>query len=182
MNNKGEVVKNVLKTLVAIGLVATVIALPGMAGVINLFNPRNPRERKRLRRTMRELMAKKIVNYYRQGGKDIIEVTDKGRKILLSYDFENIALSPPRKWDGLFRVIIFDIPERKKRARKLFHLKLKEMGLYLLQDSVFITPYECRKEIEYLRNYLFIAPHVQYLLVKNLDDKEKIKRYFNIVQ
>ena len=175
-----EVAKKVLLGIAAVGLVVVVMALPGLAGVLRLFQPHDWRERQRLKRSLDGLLKKKAVRYYRRNNEDIIEITEKGRQMLLSYDFENITIFKPHKWDNVFRVVIFDIPERKARARRLLLFKLREMGFYQLQDSVLAFPYECRKEVEFIRNYLFIEPHVKYLLVKDIEDTGTIKKHFKL--
>lgn len=42
-------------------------------------------------------------------------------------------------WDGKWRIVIFDIPENKRRVRDLFRRRLKEWGFKNWQQSVWIT-------------------------------------------
>ncbi len=44
-----------------------------------------------------------------------------------------------QKWDGKWRVVIFDIPEEKRRIRDLFRRKLKHWGFKIWQQSVWVT-------------------------------------------
>ncbi|MBI3070024.1 MAG: CRISPR-associated endonuclease Cas2 [Candidatus Levybacteria bacterium] len=46
------------------------------------------------------------------------------------------------KWDGKWRVVVFDIEETNRNARDIFREKLKELGFGMLQKSVFITPHD----------------------------------------
>ena len=52
--------------------------------------------------------------------------------------------------DGEWRIVIFDIPEKFKKAREALRMKLKELGFLELQKSVFIFPYECEDEINFI--------------------------------
>lgn len=45
-----------------------------------------------------------------------------------------------RPWDRKWRVVIFDIEEKKKKARNSLRLKLISLGFGKLQESVYITP------------------------------------------
>ena len=45
------------------------------------------------------------------------------------------------KWDGIFRAVAFDIPERERKKRVLLRKKLKYLGFGLLQRSIWISPY-----------------------------------------
>src|SRR3990167_6394136 len=42
------------------------------------------------------------------------ELTESGKKKLRLLDLSDYKLSKPKKWDRKWRVIIFDIPEKKK--------------------------------------------------------------------
>jgi len=50
----------------------------------------------------------------------------------------------PKKWNGKWYLVIFDIPEKLKYKRDLLRQKLKQLGFGQLQQSVWISP----------RNYL----------------------------
>ena len=51
------------------------------------------------------------------------------------------------KWDKKWRLVIFDIPKELHAQRVRFSEKLKTMGFFTLQKSVFIYPYDCYAEI-----------------------------------
>ncbi|GAB4219504.1 MAG: hypothetical protein Fur009_6010 [Candidatus Microgenomates bacterium] len=62
-----------------------------------------------------------------------------------------------KEWDGLWRIIIFDINETDKNIRDKLRKKLKQLGFTMWQKSVYITPHPITNEInEYLKsNNLF---------------------------
>jgi len=49
------------------------------------------------------------------------------------------------KWDGFWRVIIFDIPESKRSSRDSLRKEIIKQGFGRLQDSTYISPYEFSK-------------------------------------
>ena len=56
------------------------------------------------------------------------------------------------KWDGKWRLIIWDIPEKKKKVRDRLRFKLKYLGFTKLQDSVWFSKKNCTKELkDYIR-------------------------------
>ena len=89
---------------------------------------------------------------------------------MLHYKLEDLKLNKTPTWDGLFRMVIFDIPESKKGTREMFRRKLKELEFQQLQKSVFVTPYECHDEVDFLRNVYEIVPYVSYVLAKEIPD------------
>ncbi len=45
-----------------------------------------------------------------------------------------------RKWDGRWRVVLFDLPRSESGARKRLHRRMRAQGFGYLQHSVWITP------------------------------------------
>lgn len=62
----------------------------------------------------------------------IIKLTDAGRDLIQDPFDES-------KWDGKYRIVIFDIPEQKRIIRNLFRRNLKKWGFKHLQKSVWIS-------------------------------------------
>ena len=78
----------------------------------------------------------------------IIRLTDMGRDKIL---WEKIKNSN-EKWDGKWRVVIWDIPEKRRVARDLLRYKLKQLGFERLQKSVWACQKNCTKELrEFIR-------------------------------
>lgn len=177
---RGEIAGAVLKGIILGGIVVAVVALPGMAPVLNLFGGNNKRNQYKLKRALYQLKKNKFVNIYYKEDKEFIEITEKGRKRLLQYDYDNLKIKIPKKWDGMWRVVIFDIPEKRKRARNAINIKLKEIGFYSLQKSTFIFPYECKDEIDFVGEHLFVRKYIDYIIANSIDSNEKLKKYFKI--
>ena len=53
----------------------------------------------------------------------------------------------------------FDIPERFKKQGEALRNKLRELGFAKLQESVFIYPYECEDEINFIVE-VFLLDHL----------------------
>lgn len=70
-------------------------------------------------------------------------LTDKGRgKALLA----NLK-TDDQNWDGNWRLVIFDIPEKRRQARDLFRAKLKQWNFIHFQQSVWGTKKNCTKAL-----------------------------------
>lgn len=76
------------------------------------------------------------------------EITQEGKRRLAEliphYDSR-------RAWDGRIYLITYDIPEGKKKLRELLREYLRRLGCGLVQDSVWLTPYNPR---EVLKNFI----------------------------
>lgn len=83
---------------------------------------------------LHRLKAKGLVETYRNEGKILMKITSKGRNQLALEK----ALDQDR-WDGKWRIVIFDIPEKHRKVRNVFRRKLKEWGFISWQKSVWAS-------------------------------------------
>lgn len=175
--SKGELALLLLKVLLTAGVVVTVIALPGIAPVLNLFQPKNTKDRQRIKQSLYRMENRGFIKINRKNNRKIL-VTQKGRKYFQKHILNSLVIKKPSRWDGRWRVILFDIPEHKRNARNSLSRKLKELGLYRFQKSAFVFPYECKKEIDFIINHFGIQKYVQYLVVQKIDSEKKLKKHF----
>lgn len=79
----------------------------------------------------------------------VLRITDKGREKALVAKL----LLDDSKWDGKWRIVIFDIPEKRRVARDIFRQKLKSWGFIPWQQSVWVTKKDCAKLLrEFIKN------------------------------
>ena len=73
-----------------------------------------------------------------------------------------------KKWDKKWRIIVFDIPEELRKERARFRTRLKWLGCVMLQESVFVFPYPCEKELAEYCSKLKISDYVNFLEADSL--------------
>ena len=71
----------------------------------------------------------------------IFRLTDSGRDRAL---WKKMGLGE-EKWDGKWRLVIWDIPEKRRAARDLLRYKLKQLGFKQWQQSVWASKVNCTK-------------------------------------
>jgi len=177
---KGELAKEILKYVALGGMVIVCVSMPGMAIVLNMFSPKDQKERNKIRRAFKNLEKQHLVSMHTKNGKDVIKITEKGKKRFLRYEFEDLMVKKPNKWNGKWHIVVFDIPSRFEKTRKIFRFKLDQFGFKNYQKSVFITPYECKDEINFISEYLHLSKYVKYITVDRIDDHEKVKKMFKL--
>ncbi len=106
-------------------------------------------------------------------------LTEKGKWRALNYKLENIK-NKKDKWDGKWRMVAFDIPEKDKRGRNALRQKLKSIGFYELQKSVLITPFDCKKEVLLLVDFFNLKKYVRFGVLEFIDNEEFFKRIFKL--
>lgn len=91
-------------------------------------------KKSRLAEALKQLRERGFVKEDKiDAGKLILKLTDSGRETLGLDQIEE------KKWDGKFRIVIFDIPEQKRILRNMFRRVLKKWGFKQLQKSVWVS-------------------------------------------
>lgn len=164
------ITKAILLALGAGAIIGIALAFPGLGYLykeINREKWNKIKKRGQLGGAIRRLEKQELISWKEQDGNLSLTLTDKGKKKIIQYKLDDLRIKKNKR-DGLWRIIVFDIPEKNKQARDFFRDKLKQMGLYQLQESVFYTPYECRDEIDFLRYELGVERYVVYILAKEI--------------
>ncbi len=138
--------------------------------------------RKQLSDSIRSLYRSKLIDMIEnKDGSIKMILTEKGRKRIILYNFERMVISKPNRWDKKWRIITFDIPEEFKESRNALRIKLKDLGFLKYQKSIFIYPYECKDEVDFVIEFFDIRPYVRYITAENLDNELDFKRRFQLL-
>jgi hypothetical protein len=112
-----------------------------------------------------------------------VMLTSKGRQIALRAEMRKLKLSRQPKWDGKWRVVIFDVSRKHDSERAILRRKLEEIGMARIQDSVFVYPYPCTEETMFWASLLNISAGVQVLesrFLTGADLEKSLRRRFGL--
>lgn len=126
------------------------------------------------------LRKQKLIDFTEDGDSCKIVLTENGREVFLRFNYEDMNIKIPKIWDRNFRVIVFDIPETKKSARDSLRGKMKELGCIRFNDSVWVYPYPCQEEIDFIANYWGIGKYVHFILARDITNRDLLERYFHL--
>lgn len=180
MNKRGELTKQILLALGAGLVITTIMILPGSAAMFKPLVKRFRTKRQGFIKSIAAMKRDRLIDFKEEGDLSKIIILEKGRKKLLEYDLDNLEIKKPKKWDGIWRIVIFDIPEDEKIARNVLRLKLKELGFYQLQKSVFIYPYPCLNEIQFIEEIFKVGPYINFIEARKIEGDEWLKSKFGL--
>lgn len=158
------------------------------------YNPRRQlRIIKEVARAWKEIDEKKLNNeialLYRQkmvslkenpdGGFEMV-LSEKGKLKAINYHFEKTKIEPS-SWDGKWRLVVFDVPEKLRQGRDALREKLRRLGFRELQKSVFVFPYDCRDEIEFLVEFFALRKYVRYGVLELIDNDLHLQKEFGLI-
>ncbi|MBU2540092.1 hypothetical protein KJ786_02950 [Patescibacteria group bacterium] len=136
---------------------------------------------KELKREISDLYRFKFIEKNKkENGLIEILLTKKGELKALNYQLDNLK-NKKGKWDGKWRIVAFDIPEKYKRGRDALRQKLKKIGFCKLQKSIFITPYECKKEIGLLVKFFNLNKYVRFGILESIDNENYFEKVFKLI-
>ena len=142
-----------------------------------------PEDRRARARKVRELEQRKLINFtHLKGGEMRVELSQRGKKLVRQYDLEAMQIKKPPRWDGMWRIILYDIPTHHRKASDAFRRKLRSLGLFQLQKSVWVSAYECLTELEFLCTIFDISfdDHVYYFHSQEIPCAQEIKKFFSL--
>ena len=108
-------------------------------------------------------------------------LTEKGRERVLTFDDTKMRIEKPSRWDGKWHVVLFDIPEKHKLAREALRSKLRELGFHQWQRSVFVHPYPCREQVDFISAFFNVRTHVRYAVMTNMTNEAELRLHFNLI-
>lgn len=130
-----------------------------------------------LKYNLKRLKKQKVVEIVEENGQEIIKLTQKGHIKYLKFRLERLSLQG-KKWDGKWRIVIYDISKFKRIQQNAFRNILKYINFLQLQKSVYITPYPCEEEMRYLREYFEIGEEVLLIRADKIENEDFYKQYF----
>jgi|SRR3989344_1460343 len=134
-----------------------------------------------LRDTIRELYQSKLIDYKEEDdGTVTLVLSEAGKKKSLRFNLDIMTIQKPKRWDGVWRLVLFDIPESQKQERDAFAQKLKQIGFQSLQKSAFIFPYECKDELDFMIEILNLRRYVRSMLVQHIDNEIDLRDRFKL--
>lgn len=179
---KSEIVKDILSWLAMAGLIYIAASSPYF--VLNLqknFQKWRKYKRAKISSTFHRLRKQGLIKMVKKNHQIYIYLTKEGKKKAGWLQIDALKIKRPKKWDGKWWIIIFDIAELKRIWRDAFRGKLKELGFYPLQKSVWVYPFNCQAEIELLRKFFGLSERELRLIVcEEIGDDNWLRRHFNL--
>lgn len=181
-------VKDVLMLIGAGSFLAASVLMPGLPILAKPFLDKKRGEEAnewkkfnswRLKQVLKRLHEQKLVEISETNDGYTVKITEKGRRRRLKYDLDELMLTD-KKWDKKWRIIIYDVDESKKPLRNVFQRILRKLQFLQIQKSVYLTPYPCEDEIEYLRQIYSIGKEVVLLTITGFENEQAYKEYFGL--
>lgn len=178
---RGQIERAVLSTLAIAGVGLVAMAAPNALKLLKHIDPdwvvkRDPKQR--IREAANRLKKKGLVEFKRESSRVFLRITEKGKRKL-----QFLSLGPlptPMRWDNKWRLVIFDIPEKKHALRTRARGIVSGFGFVRLQDSVWAYPYDCEEAIALLKAELHIGKDLLYIIADAIEYDLPLRKHFKL--
>lgn len=182
-DKRKNIQKIILSTIAVAGILSVAAVAPNIFSVIRQLEGSRKRK-KNLKYSINEsftrLREKGLIEVIEINRKKIARITTKGESKLDFLDKHNFKLKIPKKWDGRWRVVIFDIQEKRKKTRDQLRATLMQIGFVKLQNSTWIYPYDCEDLISLIKSDFMLDKDVLYLIVEKLENDWQLRKKFDL--
>lgn len=181
----GLIAKTILGAIGVAGIVGVGLAVPGAFQIAKLFQFYNKKTLRRyqtpayIRKTVKTLERQGLVRVLTKKGGAKVFITGKGEQELLKYQLQEKRLHHER-WDKKWRIIIFDIEEKRRAARDGVRNNMESFGFVKLQDSVWVYPFECEEVVTLLKTHYKVGRQLVYIVAGDIENDEWLRKKFHL--
>ena len=137
--------------------------------------------KKKIQRVLKQLEKKQLIQIERKNDELYVTVRNKNDVSILKYSLREILnLKKNNNWQKKWFLVVFDVPEEERNKRDYLRRFLKEIGFYPYNQSVYVFPYECEKEIRLIKKIVEGGKYISYIIAEKLEHENQLKTHFRL--
>jgi hypothetical protein len=177
----------VLTTLAVSGVLTAALVAPNILQLFDYLNPISRRNtirfNKRIVQALSRLEQRGLIRITGEDKKREIHLTTQGDALIDALYAGAYVIPRPVRWDGKWRLVMFDVPEKRKKVRDTLRLLLRSAGFIHFQDSAWIQPYPCDELVTLLRSHLGSGKgEIRYLTISFIDESDYVfRKHFDLI-
>lgn len=182
--DKGEFGAIILGVIGIAGVLTVALAAPNIIQVVKLFQKKKNRRYhspKYIRTVVDKMIRQGYVILKKRNGEEVLSLTEKGKYALSKFQLKQKSLEKPKKWDRKWRIIVFDIEEKRRATRDRIRENIQEYGFVKLQQSVWVYPYECEELITFFKAECKIGKELLYIVANEIEGEDHLKKKFRLI-
>ncbi len=176
---KVDLQKTVLGAIGVAGVLTVAAVAPNALALLKNYTNKS-RFASRSSAVLTRLSAKGLITFVTKSGVRYVRLTEKGERVFELEKVKHGATEKKRRWDGQWRMVIFDIPEKNRRVRDRLRTEMRDIGFFLLQGSVWVYPYDCEDLLALLKAELKQGVNVLYAVVSALENDKRVRQHFKL--
>jgi len=124
-------------------------------------------------RALKNLVESGCAEIHKSERQNYAKITAYGKTKLNSLTLGGEDALVPQTWDGLWRIILLDLPEERKSERESLRYLLKKAGFVCLKNSAWISPYPFEHLFTNIKKDLGLTTEMMIIVTQFLDEETK---------
>ncbi len=180
IRRRGQI-RDVMLTALLVGGMIAIGAVPRTLLPTLGYKPKDQRRFNAYTKTVaHRLVQQGLATWVRRDGTAYLRITAAGRhKISLLKETMKLK-DEHRRWDKRWRMVAFDLPERRRVTRAKLRAMMAGVGFIRLQDSVWVYPHDCEEFVALLKAELKIGKDALYAVVEKIENDKSIRVHFHL--
>lgn len=169
----------ILGTVAFAGLLSVALVAPNVLGALAKLGilPGSKRKKEIINRARDRMISQGLLAKNTEG---YLSLTKKGKERLSRIQSFTFVQQKPKRWDEKWRILIFDIPQKRRSTRDKIRHTLTEIGFMRLQDSVWVYPYNCEDTVALLKEDFKVGKDLLYLVVDEMEGDTALRISFGL--
>ena len=178
---KGYLQHTVLTVVGVTGILLVTMAAPNTLQLLDKLGWMKKRLGEQVRSALTRLARNDLIVFEERNGKRYARITEKGKRAL-AFERQKITLQTFRskRWDKRFRIVMFDVSEKRRAIRVRLREIMRASGFLRLQDSVWVYPYDCEDFVALLKTDLRLGKEVLYTIVESIENDAWVRKHFGL--
>ena len=141
-----------------------------------------PRLNRRISQAINRLRERGLIERVDIGKGVTLRLTEKGVRLAEAIEEEEkqYEIKKPKRWDSKWRIVIFDIWERRRAVRDRLRTLLQRNGFVKIQNSVWVYPYDCEELFIFLRTNLRLGKGILYIVAEEIENDSSFRKHFGL--
>lgn len=180
---KRKIQDSIVIAVYASSVLATAIVAPKAVQIFRYIAPyigmRNTRAR--ASQAISRLIGRGLLERKGYGQAAHLTLTKKGKQYAGQlFNDPSSRLTIPKKWDGRWRIVMFDIWEKRRTVRDRLRAVLQRLGFVKVQNSVWAFPYDCEEVITLVRTELRAGKGIAYMVADGIEGDKDLRIHFGL--
>ena len=126
-----------------------------------------------LSRALKNLVRENCAEIYKSERQKYAKINPKGKNKLNSLILDSNSTLVSTSWDGLWRIILLDLPENRKNERESLRYLLKKAGFVCLKNSAWISPFPFEHLFTNIKKDLGLTNEMMIIVTEHIDEESK---------
>ncbi len=178
-----KIQKIILSSIYLVGVISVGALAPKALSLLKHLDPNKKRNQKySVNDAVKRLRERGLIEWEKTERGVFLRLTKDGERAIEIFERGEFKIPKPKKWDGKWRVIIFDIKETRRETRDKFRRTLVQIGFLKLQHSVWVYPYSCEDLITLLKADFKVGKDILYIIADSIENDKWVRAHFDLLK